>query len=190
MGNSYGRGSTERSAKHPPMSWHDMGLLRPAPDAAIGAILNLPGGRLLVRSYDTMKSTSSSVTGNPEGEYQFVDTSIPLLETESAPRVGDSVCYVGEVSFDNEVDVRCPMRVVWVGPEHNGYVHVRSLCDVRLSDSYIGEQAVPLRLLAEPQRDAVKERAMSLKQANAAQAAALLVISTCDWVLGRKKFGW
>ncbi len=167
-----------------------MGLRRPAPDDEVGTVLNLPGGRVLVRSYDTTSSAASLVTGDPEGDYEFDDTSIPLLETESAPRIGDTVFYVGEVSFDNEVNVWCPMRVVWVGPEDNGHVRVRSLCDARLSDCYIGEQAVPLRLLTERQQDAVKDLAMSLKPANATRAAALLAIFTCDWVLDRKEVVW
>ena len=175
------------SAKHPPMTWSDMGMRRPAPDAEVGTILNLPGGRVLVRSYDTTNSASSLVTGDPEGDYEFDDTSIPLLEPESALRIGDTVFYIGEVSFDDEVNVWCPMRVVWVGPEDNGYVRVRSLCDGRLSDSYIGEQAVPLRLLTEPEQDAVKDLAMSLKPASTTQAAALLAIFSCDWVLDRKE---
>jgi hypothetical protein len=175
------------SSKQPPMTWNEMDVRRPAPDAAPGTILNLPRGRVLVRSYDTTNSTSSLVTGDPDGDYQFDDTSIPVLETESTPRVGDTVFYVGEVSGDDAVNVWCPMRVVWVGPEHNGYVRVRSLCDKELSDAYIGEQAVPLHLLTKLQRDAVKDLAMSLKPANAAQAATLLAIFTCDWMLDRDK---
>ena len=178
------------SAKQPPMTWSDMGLRRPAPDAEVGTTLNLPGGRVLVRSYDTTNSAASLVTGDPEGDYEFDDTSIPLLETESVPRIGDTVLYLGEVRGDSAVNVWCPMRVVWVGPEDNGYVRVRSLCDARLSDCYIGEQSVPLHLLTEPQQDAVKDLATSLKPANATQAAALLSIFTCDWVLDRKEVDW
>ena len=154
------------SAKQPPMTWSDMGLRRPAPDAEVGTTLNLPGGRVLVRSYDTTNSAASLVTGDPDGDHQFDDTSIPLLEPESAPLIGDTVLYLGEVRGDSAVNVWCPMRVVWVGPEHDGY------------------------LLTEPQQDAVKDLATSLKPANATQAAALLSIFTCDWVLDRKEVDW
>lgn len=168
------------------MTWQDMRLTRPADDAFPGTILNLPGGRVLVRSYDTTNAADSIVTGD-NGDYLFDDSSIPALARNSAPKLGDTVFYVGEVRGDDSINLWCPMRVVWVGAQMDRLIRVRTLCDTGLADIYIGEQSVPLHMLTEEQRAVVKELATSLEPARPYQARVLLEVFNCDWVLDRSK---
>lgn len=172
-------------AKPIPRTWSDLDFSKPDDDEFSGTHLSLPGGRVLIRSYDTTKASFSAITGDPDGWYEFDTSPIPVLDPNMTPLVGDTIFYLGEVRGEDRVNLWAPMRVVWVGDVLNRFVPVKTLVDTSLEGVISGEACVPLDMLAAEEQNTVKELAESLEPADEAQSRVLLQVFDCDWVLDR-----
>ena len=173
------------STKNAPIGWADMGFPKPDENDYPGAFLNLPGGRVLVRSYSDRNYGTTRLIDDADGWYLFDSTLIPVLETKSIPVIGDTIFYLGEVRGDDAINLWCPMRVVWVDSQRDGFVSVKTIRDTSVTDNLIEEECLPLHLLTDKQRDVIAELAMSLNQATDSQTRILMEIFNCEWVLER-----
>lgn len=168
---------------NPPGSWADFGFARPPEDAPPGMILAPQMGRVLVRSYDTYRSSQLTMRDEPTDRYVLHATHVPVLAIDSAPSVGDTLFYVGEVRDDDSSNLWSPARVVWVSEEVDSQVTVHSVSDADAIDVYIQEECVPLRMLSVAEKDVVTDLAMSLATATDEQARVLLGVFDCEWLL-------
>ena len=50
-----------------PRSWRELEISKPSEDDHAGALLNLPGGRVIVRSYDTTEAVFARLAVDPAG---------------------------------------------------------------------------------------------------------------------------
>lgn len=168
---------------NPPGSWADFGFTRPLEDAPPGAILAPHAGRVLVRPYDTYRAGELLIRDERTDRYILDAAHVPFLEVGSAPTVGDTLFYLGEVRDDDSSNLWSPARVVWVSEEVDRQVTVHSVSDADALDIYIQEECVPIRMLSSAEKDVVTDLAMSLAAASDEQSRILLGIFGCEWLL-------
>lgn len=168
---------------NPPGSWADFGFARPPDDAPPGMILAPNTGHVLVRPYDTYRAGELLIRDEPTDRYILDAAHVPVLEAGSAPSVGDTLFYVGEVRDDDSSNLWSPTRVVWVSEEIDGQVTVHTLSDSDAVDIYIQEGYVPLRMLSDDERGVVTDLALSLASATVEQSRVLLGVFGCEWLI-------
>jgi hypothetical protein len=168
---------------NPPPTWDELRISRPLDDSPPGSVLSVHSGRVIVRSYDTQRSKTVELSDDSSGRHYLDVSYIKVLESRSTPLVDDTIFYVGEIHGDDAVNLWRPTRVVWVGQETDGYVHVYSLTDSHLFDRHISEPCVPLHLLSESERNLVRDLAMSLEPATKEQSRQLCNVFDCDWLV-------
>lgn len=171
----------------PPTTWEELGLAQPGEDAPPGSIISVQSGRMLVRSYDGERSNTIEIPDDFSGRHHFDATYIPILESKSAPVVGDTIFYLGEILNDDSINLWQPTRVVWVGREIDEHVPVYSITDSFVTDRYIGEPCVPLHLLTDMERDVARDLAFTLDPASWDHSRVLLGIFECEWLIPTKR---